>query len=169
MTIDTAHAVDARRQLSSAAFELLARTDAFAIAATKRRSGLCSLSHAHGRREVRTESTHLAAPTARQQCDVGASGSKPNAARAACCVESQRDLIRQRMTDELAQAHRAHRRTASRRAADTARDPRRDRSSCTRPCRHAHTCGLTYWTVRMPRSLSCGISRRLNSFASTPT
>ena len=39
----------------------------------------------------------------------------------------------------------------------------------TRPCRHAHTCGLTYCTVRTPARFSPLASDRLNSGASMPT
>jgi len=39
----------------------------------------------------------------------------------------------------------------------------------TLPCRHAHTCGLTYCTVGMPCALSRAATRRLNSGESMPT
>ena len=38
----------------------------------------------------------------------------------------------------------------------------------TRPGRHAHTCGLTYCTVRMPAAFSRRARRRLNSGESMP-
>ena len=40
---------------------------------------------------------------------------------------------------------------------------------CTRPCRHAHTCGLTYCTVGMPAARNRRANPRLNSGASMPT
>ena len=84
----------------------------------------------------------------------GASASQPERGARGGAVGLERNLVGQRMADELG-AHVVRRvelgleRQQAQHQVDSAVPIVR-----TRPCRHAHTCGLTYCTVRMPAALS---------------
>jgi hypothetical protein len=91
---------------------------------------------------------------ARQHGEHARPGSMPSA-RARGAIRLERNLVGERMPDErgahavLAVEVRLERETG------TARESTDSPMVRTRPCRHAHTCGLTYCTVRRPARLSC--------------